>query len=231
MPVLSIPLARRTALGAIGLLALLAPTACSSDDGDDASTAGSAPSATADQTTPTTGGPEEPVTTTTTTSSPPTTGNPGEVALPLEPPPTSPNATDPAGDGCSPTSTEVLPDGTWYGQLRSADAGTATFGLDLACFFTGQAADAAALADDPGAEVPVPNGYHVRNQSDTVYPLLDEGTATVYLLDPTGGAALLPPRTGIDAAAPAIDAWEGPVNVWVVVQAGQVTLVQQQFLP
>lgn len=231
------PLAHCSAALALTVLALATTAACSSDD--ESATSTSAAPTSAPSTATTEVGEDRPTTTATSTTSsdepeedgPPTTGAPGEVALPLEPPPTSPNATDPAGDGCAPASADALPDGTWFGLLRSAGPGTATFGLDLACFFTGEAADAAAVAEDPSTEVPVPNGVHIRNQADTVYPLVEDGTATVYLLDPAGGIGLLPPVTGFSDAAPALDTWPGPVNVWVVVQGGQVVLLQQQYLP
>lgn len=234
------PLARPVALATLAALALTTTAACSSDDDQPVAATSSVAEAPSSAPTSLDAADEDgpPTTAPTTASSaepeedgPPTTGAPGEVALPLEPPPTSPNATDPAGDGCSPASADVLPDGTWFGLLRSAGPGTATFGLDLACFFTAEAADAAALADDPTTEVPVPNGVHIRNQADTVYPLVEDGNATVYLLDAAGGMGLLPPVTGFAAAAPALDAWPGPVNVWVVVQGGQVVLLQQQYLP
>jgi len=155
-----------------------------------------------------------------------------EEALPLDPVPSSPDAAAPAGDGCTPVADEgFIPDGTWFGTLRSAGAGAGTFGLDLACFTTGEAADAAAVAEDPAAEIPVPNGYHISDPTDQdTYALIDDGTATVYLLD-GDGAELGAPIPGFEAASTAVAALSGEVRVWVVVQAGQTTLIQQQYLP
>lgn len=224
---------------AVAAVAMLG--ACSSDDDtpDAASTSGSAapsaPSTTAGSTTTA----DEPTTSSSTGSSESTTstdddGAPGDdtgTALALDPVPTSTDDASPAGDGCSPDGDGLLPDGTWFGLLTSAGPDTATFGLDLACFFTGGAADAAALADDPAAEVPVPNGVYIRNESDEGYALVDSGSATIYLLDPAGGAELSAPVVGFEAAAADLDGLLQPAYVWVVISGGEVMLLQQQYLP
>lgn len=221
--------------------ALVLGGACSSDDeaSDEASTtteaaAASTPSTTAESTTTA----EEPTTSSTgsseSTASTEDGDEPGDdtgTALALDPLPTSADSTSPAGDGCAPDRDGLLPDGTWFGLLTSAGPDTATFGLDLACFFTGEAADAAALADDPAAEVPVPNGVYIRNESDNGYALVDSGSATIYLLDAAGGAELSAPIVGFEEAAADLDALLQPAYVWVVISGGEVMLLQQQYLP
>jgi len=186
---------------------------------------------------PTTAGPTTAAPTTASTFVPLTTAGDDVIpdsggALPLDPLPTSPDDSTPAGDGCTPDSDDdALPDGTWFGTLRSAGPGTSTFALDVACFSTGEAANQAALADDPGAEVPVPNDYYIADaDGDATFALIDDGTATVYLLA-GDGAELGSPIIGLDAAAAAIDGFARDVVVWVVVQGGQTSLVQQLYLP
>ena len=66
--------------------------------------------------------------------------------------------TGPDGSGCTPGDGDVLPDGRWFGfpSAREADS----FSFDLACWFTGD--DAAAAATEDGAESPPPNDGSIR---------------------------------------------------------------------
>ena len=172
------------------------------------------------------------------TTTPPSSGSTSSSTTPPGPPPTAPtmpltipagtDGVSPDGSGCSPSSATTLPDGTWFG-VASSDGTTVS--LDLACFFSGDAANAAALADDPAAEVPVPNDYYIRNQVPTLYALpLADAVATLVLSSP-GSTDFQPQADGPAEAAAAIGAATPPVRVWVVVDAGQVTAIQQLFLP
>ena len=62
-------------------------------------------------------------------------------------------------------------------------AGAAELDFDLACWFTGAAAEAAATED--GEESPPPNDYYIRNDSDRlrIHPV-DSGTKVEWLPDP-----------------------------------------------
>ena len=71
----------------------------------------------------------------------------------------------PAGSGCSPGDTTSLPDGWWAGHLASY-VGT-TIDFDLVCYFTGDAANAAA-ADD-GKPTPVDDDRYVRNSNPKTF--------------------------------------------------------------
>ena len=141
------------------------------------------------------------------------------------------DGTSPDGSGCSPGAT-TLPDGIWFGVLKTVDTKAGTVGIDLACWFAGDAANAAAVTDDPGAEVPVPNDYYVRNQVPTVYTThATPDVAVVPLEASAGGPSGLngPTQTGVAAATGILNS---PSQlVWLKVTDGWVTVVQAQFTP
>ena len=86
-----------------------------------------------------------------------------------------------SGAGCTPSSTDTLPAGRWFGFVEDAQGEQLSF--DLACWFTGAAADAAATED--GEESPPPNDYYIRNDSDRIriHPV-DSGIEVEWLPDP-----------------------------------------------
>jgi hypothetical protein len=138
-----------------------------------------------------------------------------------------PDADEAHGSGCVAGGNE-LPDGIWFGFATSVTADTVT--LDLACFWTGEAADAAAIAD--GAE---PLGFHVRNENPTTRTMARDASGTAYWLD--GAAAEIVPL-----AIPMVD-WpvivgaayqECPSDhcaVWLYINDGVVTELVEQYLP
>lgn len=136
----------------------------------------------------------------------------------------SPDSGGAEGSGCSPGPSASLPDGRWYGVV--VDSTTDSLDFDLACWFTGQAAIAAAAED---GEEPPPNDYYVRNQNDQVriLPVSATAPATFYPTgDPTGEThgtfaewrAMMEER----------GAWFG---VWLEVAGGEVTSVTEQWVP
>ena len=214
---------------------MLSGVACSSSK-PSAAPATTAPATIAPATT-TTGAPTRTTmpTTSTTGGAAPATTRPAPASHPATPITiaTSTDGVSPDGSGCSPASGTTLPDGTWFGILTAVDPAAGTIGLDLACWYTGAAADAAATADHPGTVTPVPNDYYIRNQVPTVYTIPAAPTMAVVPLDitsggPTGGLA--PAQTGVAAAA-GIASSATPRRVWVVVQDGWATVVQAQFTP
>jgi hypothetical protein len=148
--------------------------------------------------------------------------------------PASTDGTSPDGSGCAPPPGPVLPDGIWFGTLKAVDPGAGTIGLDLACWFTGDAANAAATADGQ-TDVPVPNDYYIRNKVKLVYTLRAAPTVQVLVLakgpDGTIGSSLGPPSTGIAAATDLLGDSQIPGLVWVQVTDGWVVVVQQQYVP
>lgn len=128
------------------------------------------------------------------------------------------------GSGCTP-GTEQLPDGRWFGFAVDANGDELVF--DLACWFSGTAAADAATED--GEESPPPNDYHIRNQSDVLRTLaVAESTSVTWL--PTGDPA--------DATTGSYAQWvaERPSReylpgVWLEVDGGEVTMIDEQYVP
>ncbi len=171
----------------------------------------------APETTPTTAA----KTTTTTLGPPPPAGSIPFVELQPQPP----DSTSPSGSGCTPQAS-TLPDGQWFGQLRSIDTVAGTLGFDLECFFVGDAANAAAAADG-GTEIPVPDDVYIRNESPTVRTEHAVSGVAVGVLGAGGSATVFEPTAhGLPSAGVLIDR-----PVWLDVQSGWVIAIQQQFFP
>ncbi len=131
-----------------------------------------------------------------------------------------------SGSGCRPGRGD-LPDGAWFGYLEAADPAEISF--DLACWFTGAAATAAATED--GDESPPPNDFHVRNDSDLVRRLVVDPGADVSLFAESGD----PATVDVDEYEAWQPGWtagaDGPVPVWVTIDDGVVVAVEQQYIP
>ncbi len=143
--------------------------------------------------------------------------------------PKSSDGTSPDGSGCTPPSEAKLPDGIWFGVLKSVAPATNTVGLDLACWYTGSAAQAAA-----GSPSPVPNDYYVKNQSSNVYQIQAvTNVAVVPLATAANGeftGSLGPTKTGVAAAQTILDS-QTPKYVWIEITRGVATVIQAQFTP
>lgn len=134
-------------------------------------------------------------------------------------------AADGQGSGCV-TGGDALPDGIWFGYAAAISADSIS--LDLACFFIGEAAVAAATAD--GAEA---FDFYVRNQNPKLYTVPVALSATVHFLDASTGT--------IDLNLLAYSDW--PVGLgynpcpgefcgmWLFVNGGVVTEVVEQYFP
>jgi len=127
--------------------------------------------------------------------------------------------------GCTPGTTE-LPDGEWFGYVGDVTATDLTF--DLACWFSGPAAEQAAAED--GQESPPPNDYYVRNVNATVRTVPAAAGAEVEWL----------PNTGDPTTATTVDyvTWlaeresrDFQPGVWLTVADGMVTFVEEQYVP
>ena len=136
-----------------------------------------------------------------------------------------PDGVSPAGSGCRPPRPTVLPDGRWFGELKTVAPDAGTLGLDVACFYGGSAANAAAKA--AGQHVPVPNDIFISNTSPNVLTLHAVSDVAVGLLGANGSAvAYYPTKTGLEEATPVMSNW-----VWVDVASGWVVAIQQQYIP
>lgn len=168
----------------------------------------------------------DPQTTTSTNEPPTTTTSP---ATTTTTPPASTTTTDgdplaPEGSGCTPE-TAVLPDGEWYGGVRSFDEQGISF--DLACLLTGEAAEAAATED--GEESPPPNDYYVRNESDEV---------RVLAVRPDTPVTWYPSGDPNDEVKGTYTEWteflstqESYLGIWVTIESGAVTEIAEWWVP
>ncbi|MDH3679954.1 MAG: GerMN domain-containing protein, partial [Acidimicrobiia bacterium] len=131
-----------------------------------------------------------------------------------------------SGSGCTPTSSDSLPDGLWFGFIEDPQTDQVSF--DLACWFTGAAAAAAAAED--GEESPPPNDFHIRNESDRLRTLAVDPSAEVAWLPNPGDPESLEVVT--------YHAWLAeqpgrPVapGVWLNVEDGRVISIEEQYVP
>ena len=213
--------------GAVVLVTVLALSAgaCSS---------GGSHRASSRTTTPTGGGTSTSVSTTSAPASSSTSGAsttlgspPPAGAIPIVLPASAPSdGVSPAGSGCTPRSSTTLPDGEWFGILRSADPSGGTVGLDLECLYWGAAANNAARQDGL-TEIPVPNDHYERNRSALVYTQRAVPDVSVSVLGAGGSATTrYPTAHGVAAAERLIGA-----SVWIQITQGWVTAIQQQYFP
>lgn len=147
-------------------------------------------------------------------------------SMPLEPLPGSDGAT---GSGCAPGG-DGLPDGVWFGAMEAVSDGDIEF--DLACWYSGDAANEAA-AEDGFEEIPVPNDYYVRNEVDTLRTVPIDPDAVIHWY-PAGSDIELAVRPWIEwvedpeGYLPCPGEW---CNAWLYVNDGVVTEVMQQYTP
>ncbi len=127
--------------------------------------------------------------------------------------------------GCTPGTTE-LPDGEWFGYVDNATVAAIVF--DLACWFSGPAAEQAAAED--GQESPPPNDYYVRNVNATLRTVPVAAGVEVNWL----------PDTGDPTTATTVDyvTWlaeresrDFQPGVWLTITDGLVTFAEEQFVP
>jgi len=132
---------------------------------------------------------------------------------------------------------DTLPDGRYFvrlNDLEGGEAGPPAVRYDLAYFLTG--ADADQAAKDRGLETPVPDGYFIVNDSHRmrVVPLAD-AYGVKYI--PEGNCC-----QPVKAHNAAFLGWLGETQQsdfppkdtswwWITIESGQITSVNQQFLP
>jgi hypothetical protein len=135
---------------------------------------------------------------------------------------------------------DVLPDGRWYGFLRGLDLERAVAAFDVAQWLVLDDATAAAIEDGQIAEGDtVPNDHYVRNESSRVrdVPLADDVVVTVarcpsrcgqFLGDLAGLAASFDTGERLFLDAP----YRGEQSsYWLTIVAGQVTGIDEQYVP
>jgi hypothetical protein len=127
--------------------------------------------------------------------------------------------------GCTPGTTE-LPDGEWFGYVDDATAADITF--DLACWFSGTAAEQAAAED--GQESPPPNDYYVRNVNATLRTVPVAAGAQVHWLSSTGDPTT---ATTVDYVTwlAERESRDFQPGVWLTVVDGMAAFVEEQYVP
>lgn len=147
-------------------------------------------------------------------------------SAPLEPLPGSDSAT---GSGCAPGDDD-LPDGVWFGVMKAVS--DVDIGFDLACWFSGDAANEAA-AEDGFEEIPVPNDYYIRNEVDTLRTVPVDPDAVIHWY-PAGGnleLSVIPWGEWVDDPEGFIDCPGEWCIAWLYINDGVVTEVVQQYTP
>lgn len=159
----------------------------------------------------------------------PTTTEPRIPRLPLAVP-RSVDGISPDGSGCTPPPGDALPDGIWFGVVRQTFPDEGSVAFDLACFYTGEAANVTAASR--GEESPVPNGYLVVNDNPQTYLLGAGADLPVLVLADNGGSSdWLDPQTGVIALGSAEAATDADFVVWLAIVDGRLVGVQQLYLP
>jgi hypothetical protein len=134
-----------------------------------------------------------------------------------------------------PASPPVLADGRHAAYLTGLDVGKRTLTFDKIDFLTGEAAKKAYLKENPGETDGPPNDYMIVNDNPLLRTLPIADAATITIVDLTSGA--LKSKETTLGALPAYFAsekggkqlWHDPF--WLTVKRGQITRIEEQFLP
>jgi hypothetical protein len=142
-------------------------------------------------------------------------------------------APTPTPTAAAPATTEpaVLADGRHPVYLKTVDASGRTITFDLIQFFTGDAATKAAAED--GEESPPPNDYYIRNVNPRLRTLPVQAGAPITV------NVLAAQETGSSTKNVPVDLEKlasyfpnsGTPPFWITVAQGQVTRMEQQYLP
>ena len=204
--------ARTHLAGVLVVVTLL--VACSSDDGITATTGPPDATTTPLESTTTTTPPDATTTTSPTTTAPVTTTS-------------GPDSNSLAeGSGCTPGTTDGLPDGEWFGYVEDATRNELDF--DLACWFTGE--NAAQAAGEDGEESPPPNDYYVRNANAAIRTLaLGAGAGVTWMPNP-GDPSTEETVAYDDWLNERTDRSYQP-GVWLTIADGAIIEIREQYVP
>lgn len=156
---------------------------------------------------------------------------------PVSPSP-SPSISIPPTPTVSPTEDlETLEDGRHFGYVKSADVEAGTVVFDLAEFFTGAEADAAAVEDGVIQEGEhVDNDYYIRNRNTRLRTLGLADDVTLMIVD-WGGCCesvegeLEPWAASFEEPDPS-GKYRGATSPWwLTFENGRITLIEEQYLP
>lgn len=128
------------------------------------------------------------------------------------------------GSGCTPGPGD-LPDGRWFGLIDATTGDSIEF--DLACWFSGDAADEAAAEDDEEAPN---NGYYVRNENPALRTVDVAADADVVWY-PNAGDPASEEIVGFADWTTGMTARGIELGVWIEVSDGEITSIQEQWVP
>ncbi len=183
-------------------------------------------------------GNDAPVAASSVVPSPTTTHTRSPTPAPSESPTPSTTPTEtPSPDPTAEPQSDTLADGRYFVRLndiQGGEAGPPAVQYDLAYFLTGAAADQA--AKDRGQETPVPDGYFIVNDSHRMraVPLADPFSVKYV---PEGNCC-----QPVKAHNAAFLGWLGQTQQsdfppkdtsgwWITIDGGQISKIEQQFLP
>ena len=129
------------------------------------------------------------------------------------------------GSGCTPGTETGLPDGRWYGFVESVNDRRVDF--DLACFFTGAAAEAAATEDGEGGP---PNGFYVRNVNPLIRSLDAAADAMVTWFPDNANPDSKETVTFDEWVTGRAGRAGGQPPVWIETEGGAITAIEEQWL-
>jgi hypothetical protein len=144
----------------------------------------------------------------------------------------------PKTDGTSsgaPSASAALADGRHAAYLTNLNVEKKTLAFDKIDFLTGEAATKEYIKENPGQTEGPDNDYLIINNNPLLRTLPIADSATILIVDMTGGGVAAKKTTL--AALPAYFApekgskilWHDPF--WLTVKAGQITKIEEQFLP
>ena len=137
-----------------------------------------------------------------------------------------------AGSGCSPPGSQ-LPDGIWFGYLHEVKASAVVF--DLACFFAGDDASAAALTD---GEPEPPNSFYIRNENAQLRRVEVATQAPVYVIVAPPDSDLTLAEASLGDFTTVADAYNASFvcpgefcGMWLYINNGEATQIVELYLP
>ena len=137
-----------------------------------------------------------------------------------------PGSAGAAGSGCV-IGQDVLPDGMWFGFVEAV--GDDAVSIDIACFWTGDAAITEAEADGNESY-----DFYIRNTNPKTRPVPSGNDATGYWLDGTGDLTPQPLPLADWPSTTGTSLQDCPSDlcaVWVYVNGGVITELIEQYLP
>jgi hypothetical protein len=170
-------------------------------------------------------------------------GEPEEPSSTPAPLTSAPEATgSPSASATASAAAAEIPDGRSFGYIKSVDESARTISFDLAQFLEGDAADKAYREDNGlSSDEEVDNDYYIRNENTRLRTLHVASDASIQVVgDPPdtveGNWADFAAAFDSDEIAPFNE--DGSASYrgtngkyWVTVEDGEVSLIEEQYVP